>query len=142
MSLTLNVVMLQGNLGKDPEIKTFENGGKVANLVLATSEGGYTTKEGKEIPEVTHWHNIVCRSSVDAIEMFLHKGDNVTVVGQLKYRSYEANGEKKYVTEVVADKIVWRSNANTEEKVASSPTLAKTPNEGGNKGSSNGDLPF
>lgn len=59
MSKSKNLVLLTGNVGNDPKVNALENGIKVATFSLATSTGGYTSKEGKEIPEVTQWHNIV-----------------------------------------------------------------------------------
>jgi hypothetical protein len=71
-------VILIGNLGKDPEVKSFDNGGKVANFSVGVTERGYTTKDGKNIPEHTEWFNCVVRQSglAGVAEQYLKKGNN------------------------------------------------------------------
>ncbi len=97
-----NKVQLTGNLGRDPEIKTFENG-KLAKFSLATTEE-YTTRGGDKTSN-THWHNIVAWGKVaDHIEAEFKKGSFVSISGKLVSRSYnDKNGDKKYITEVVAN---------------------------------------
>lgn len=100
----MNVVILIGNLGKDPEIRKTESGQSVANMILATSEN-YTNKEGKKI-EQTEWHNIVVYGKVvDAfISKYLKKGDKVSVRGRIRTRTWEdKNGVKNYKTEITSD---------------------------------------
>ena len=97
----LNKVILVGNLGKDPEIVNFNNGGKVAKFTLATSES-YKDKEGNRVDK-TEWHNIsVFGKTVDFVEQYIKKGNTVLVEGKLKTSSWEdkKSGEKKYMTEV------------------------------------------
>lgn len=103
---TLNKVMLIGNLGKDPEIKNFDNGGKIASFSIATLET-YKKKDTNEKVENTEWHNISVRYDklVDVIERYLKKGDKVYIEGKLKTRSWEKDGDTKYITEVIADKM-------------------------------------
>lgn len=97
---SLNKVILIGRTGKEPEIRSFENGNKVANFTLATSEK-YKKQNGEQV-ENTEWHNIsVFGKLVDIVEKYVKKGDLLYIEGQLKTRSWEANGEKKYITEIV-----------------------------------------
>ena len=97
----INKVILIGNLGRDPEVRTFENGTKKANFTLATSEN-YKDKEGK-IVEQTEWHNIFCwRNLADIAEKYLTKGKQIYLEGKLRTRSWEDNGAKKYITEIEA----------------------------------------
>lgn len=103
MAGSLNKVMLIGNLGKDPEVRTFEGGNMLARFPLATSES-YTSRQTNEKVTQTEWHNVVCRRGLAEIaEKYLHKGDKVYIEGRIKTRSWEANGEKKYSTEIHAD---------------------------------------
>lgn len=98
----MNNVRLAGNLGKDPEIRTFEDGGKIANFSLATKEE-YFTRNG-ERANSTSWHNITARGKiVERIQAALHKGSYVSIEGRLQNRSWvDKNGQKRYITEVVA----------------------------------------
>ena len=98
--MAYNKVTLIGNLGKDPEIKTFDNGNRVANFALATSEK-YKDKKG-EIVKTTDWHNVaIFGKVVDVVEKYVKKGSKILVEGKLKTRNYEKDGNKVYVTEVV-----------------------------------------
>ncbi len=99
----INKVILVGNLGRDPEVITFENGVKKATVSLATTES-YKNKEGEWVDQ-TDWHNIVLWRWL--AERNLIKGDQVYVEGKIKTRSYDdKDGNKRYVTEIVADKIL------------------------------------
>jgi single-strand DNA-binding protein len=102
MAGSLNKVMLIGNLGKDPEIRSFQNGGRVANFPLATSER-YKDRDGN-MQEKTEWHNVAIFSDglVGVVERFLKKGSKVYVEGQLQTRKWQdQNGQDRYTTEVV-----------------------------------------
>lgn len=105
MSSFNNRVQLIGNLGADPEIKTLENGNKVANFSLATNES-YKDSKGEKV-EQTEWHNIVAWGKVaDIVENYCSKGKEIGVVGKLTHRSYETKeGDKRYVTEVKLSEI-------------------------------------
>ncbi|HBG56832.1 single-stranded DNA-binding protein [Proteiniphilum sp. UBA1028] len=105
--MSVNKVILVGNVGKDPEMKYFDNDVAKANFSLATSERGYTTSGGTQVPERTEWHNIVCwRGLAQIAEKFVRKGTLLYVEGKIRSRSYDdQNGVKRYITEVVADNI-------------------------------------
>ena len=100
-------VILIGNLGKDPEVKSFDNGGKLANFNVGVTERGYKTKEGKEIPDHTEWFTCSVRQSglVGVVEQYLKKGNKVFVEGKLRTREYEKDGQKKYLTELMVDSL-------------------------------------
>jgi single-strand DNA-binding protein len=103
MAGSLNKVMLIGNLGADPEIRSFQNGGKVANLRIATSES-WKDKNTGERQERTEWHNVAIFSEglVGVVERFLRKGSKVYIEGSLQTRKWQDNsGQDKYTTEVV-----------------------------------------
>jgi single-strand DNA-binding protein len=103
MAGSLNKVMLIGNLGADPEIRSFQNGGKVANLRIATSES-WKDKNTGERQERTEWHNVAIFSEglVGVVERYLRKGSKVYIEGQLQTRKWQdQQGQDKYTTEVV-----------------------------------------
>ncbi len=103
MAGSLNKVMLIGNLGADPEIRSFNNGGKVANLRIATSETWKDRQTG-ERKEKTEWHTVAIFSEglVSVVERFLKKGSKVFVEGKLQTRKWQdQNGQDRYSTEIV-----------------------------------------
>lgn len=103
MAGSLNKVMLIGNLGADPEIKSFQNGGKVANLRIATSENWKDRNTG-ERQERTEWHSVAIFSEglVGVVERYLRKGSKVYIEGQLQTRKWQdQSGNDRYSTEVV-----------------------------------------
>lgn len=100
---SLNKVMLIGNLGADPEIKSFQNGGKVANLRIATSET-WKDKNTGERKEKTEWHSVAIFNDglVGVVERFLKKGSKVFIEGKLLTRKWQdQSGNDRYSTEVV-----------------------------------------
>ena len=102
MAGSLNKVMLIGNLGADPEVRSFQNGGKVCNLRIATSEN-WKDREGQR-QERTEWHTVAIFSEglVNVCERFLKKGSKVFIEGQLQTRKWQdQNGQDRYSTEVV-----------------------------------------
>ena len=109
---TVNKVQLTGNLGNKPEIKTFDGGNKLARFSMATNEE-YTTKKGDKATD-TQWHYVtVWGKLADMIETELDKGSFVTVEGKLVTRNYmDKNGQKKYITEVVANDVLVKQKAD------------------------------
>ena len=101
--MTLNKVMLIGNVGKDPELRHLENGIMFVTITVATSER-FKDRNG-DLKEQTEWHNVVCwRNLAEIVEKYVHKGTQVYIEGKLRNRSWEdQNGQKRYITEVVAD---------------------------------------
>lgn len=103
MAGSVNKVILIGNLGKDPEIKSFQNGGKIANFSIATSEQWKDRMTG-ERKERTEWHNIVINGDglVGVVERYLKKGSKVYIEGSLRTRKWQdRDGNDRYTTEVV-----------------------------------------
>lgn len=103
MAGSVNKVMLIGNLGRDPEVKTMQNGGKVCNLSVATSES-WKDKASGERKEKTEWHRVVVfnENIINVCENYLKKGSKVFVEGQLETRKWtDQSGAEKYSTEVV-----------------------------------------
>jgi single-strand DNA-binding protein len=102
MAGSVNKVILIGNLGQDPEVKSFQNGGRIANLRIATSEN-WKDKNTGEKKERTEWHSVVLQSDglVGVAERYLRKGSKVYIEGQLRTRKWQdASGNDRYTTEV------------------------------------------
>lgn len=105
--MSLNKVMLIGNVGRDPEIRYLENSGnaKVASFTIATTER-YKDRNG-ETRENTEWHNIVAwRNTADVVERFVKKGTQLYIEGRIRTRSWDdQTGNKRYTTEILADNL-------------------------------------
>ena len=123
--MSINKVILLGRVGRNPEIKDV-NGAKVAQFSLATSEK-YKDRNG-EVKELTEWHNIVAwRQSADICEKYVKKGDQLFVEGRIKSRTWETDrGEKRYVTDIVVDKIELLSKPSAPQS-QSAPASAPQP---------------
>lgn len=140
--MSVNRVTLIGHVGKDPDVKHFDNGTAVASFSLATTEKGYTAQNGTTIPDRTEWHNIVCwRGLAKVAEQYVKKGSQLYIEGKIRSRSYDdANGVKRYVTEMYVDNLELlggKSNQNSESEqtpVESQHTTASIGEED--------DLPF
>ncbi|QBZ97226.1 single-stranded DNA-binding protein [Flavobacterium sangjuense] len=106
MNAMKNKVQLIGHVGQEPEIKAFDGGKKVANITIATNEY-YTNDKGEKVEE-TQWHRVSAWGKVaDIIEKYVTKGKEIAIEGKLTHRSYDdKEGNKKYVTEVVANDIL------------------------------------
>jgi len=102
MAGSINKVILVGNLGKDPEVRTMQSGDKVCNLSIATSES-WKDKASGERKERTEWHRVVIfnQNIAQVAERYLKKGSKVYLEGQIETRKYEKDGREVYTTEVV-----------------------------------------
>lgn len=113
MTNGMNKVFLLGNLGDDPELRHFEGGTKL-RFRLATSESWKDKKSG-DIKERTDWHTVTMWGKrAEALAKILTKGSRVMIEGRLETRSYEADGEKKYITEVKADDLYFAGSPRFE----------------------------
>ena len=115
--MSLNKVMLIGNVGNEPEVRYVEQGVAVGSFRLATTERGYTLQNGTQVPERTEWHNVVVwRKLAETVEKYVHKGDKLYIEGQLRTRSWDdRNGVKRYTTEVWADNMEMLSAPRTAQ---------------------------
>jgi len=106
MNAMKNTVQLIGNVGNDPEIKTFDGGRKLANLTIATNDS-YKNDKGEKV-EQTEWHKVVAwGKTADLIEKYVTKGNQIGIEGKLTHRSYDdKNGEKRYITEVLVNEVL------------------------------------
>ena len=103
--MSVNKVILLGNVGRDPEVRYLDTGVAVATFPLATSDRAYTLANGTQVPERTEWHNLVLwRGLAETAEKYVHKGDKLYVEGKIRTRSYDDQGGiKRYVTEIFVD---------------------------------------
>ena len=102
--MSVNKVILLGNVGKDPEVRDV-SGTKVASFTLATTDNAYTKSDGTQVPKRTEWHNIVAwGKNAEVIEKYVHKGTKLYIEGKLRTRMWEdKNAIKRYVTEIYVD---------------------------------------
>ncbi len=138
----VNKVILIGNLGKDPEVRSLENGAKVASFSLATNEI-FKGKDGNKV-EQTEWHNIVVwRGLAELAEKYLKKGSQIYLEGKIKSRSWDdKEGVKRYTTEIVADAMTFLGKpTGSGDGYQSSPSPQDEPMGQGNS-EEDGDLPF
>ncbi len=142
MARGVNKVILIGNLGKDPEVFSFDTGVKKVTFSLATTEI-YRNKDGQDV-EQTEWHNIVVwRSLADIAEKFLRKGSQVYIEGRIRYRTYEKDGQKKYITDIEADNInMLGSRHNNENNSGYEQNSVSMPNTPAPVNPEPDDLPF
>lgn len=106
MAGSVNKVILVGNLGKDPEVRNTQSGGKIVNLTVATSDT-WNDKQSGERKERTEWHRVVIfnERTADVAERYLRKGRKVYIEGELRTRKWtDQSGQEKYTTEVVIDR--------------------------------------
>lgn len=106
MNAMKNKVQLIGNVGNEPEVKTFGEGKKVANITIATNDY-YINDKGEKV-EQTEWHRVTAWGKVaEIIEKYVSKGKEIAIEGKLTHRSYDdKDGNKRYITEVVANDIL------------------------------------
>lgn len=133
---TVNKVILIGHLGDEVKMHYFDEGNCIGRFPVATNET-YTNKETGERISNTDWHNIVVRNKLAEIcEKYLMKGDKVYLEGRLKTRQYEADGQKRYVTEIhVQELTMLSSKKEIKEQTPKKPV--EPP-----KGKKDDDLPF
>ena len=99
----INKVILVGNVGMDPEVRSLETGVKVARIRLATTERIFN-RQTNETTEHTEWHTITLwRGLAEVVDKYVHKGSQLYIEGRLRSREWEQDGQKRYATEIVAD---------------------------------------
>ena len=153
MAGSVNKVILIGNLGADPEIRSLTSGAKVARIRIATSET-YTNKEGERITN-TEWHSVnLWRGLADISEKYLTKGSSVYIEGRLRTRSYDyKDGVTRYVTEIEGDNMTMLgsrgdsnnsggSSSNQNDQSAPEPKAKKAQPKAAEANEDEDDLPF
>ncbi len=145
MANGVNKVILVGNLGRDPEVQTFDNGVKKASFSLATTEG-YKNRDGERTTH-TEWHNVVLwRGLAEVAEKYLRKGSSVFIEGRIRRRDYEdENKQKKYVFEILGDNMTMLGGGPRKEEgfAENGGGAVSTPETSGAEISApDDDLPF
>ena len=120
--MSVNKVILLGNVGQDPRVKYFAAGSAVATFSLATTERGYTLANGTQIPDRTEWHNIVASNRLaEIVDKYVHKGDKLYLEGKIRTRSYtDQAGATRYVTEIYVDNMEMLSPKGANPGAAAS----------------------
>lgn len=124
----INKQILVGNVGKDPQVKTFDNGDTVATVTLATSEK-WTDKKSGEKKELTEWHTVVFRGKLaEVVEQYVKKGTQLYVEGTTKTRKYEKDGIEYRVKEVhsFTMQMLSRQSADSNAPAAAQPSAAQS----------------
>lgn len=147
--MSVNKVILLGNVGKDPEVRYLDTGIAVASFPLATSDRAYTLPNGTQVPERTEWHNLVLwNKQAEMAERYIHKGDKLYVEGKIRTRTYDDHsGAKRYVTEIFVDTIdlltpKGTSSATTAQQPVAAPAQAQQAQAAPAQSSSTDELPF
>ncbi len=138
----INKVILIGNLGKDPEIQTFDNGVKKASFSLATTET-YKNRDGNKVQQ-TEWHNVILwRGLAEVTENWLKKGKQVYIEGKIKTRSWEdKEGNKRYTTEIIADNMTMLGGRREDNSGDITPATSQPDNTSIDTETPADDLPF
>ena len=141
--MSLNKVILIGNVGKDPDIRYFDSGNANARFSLATSERGYRLANGTEVPERTEWHSVVAwRECAQFVEKYVKKGSSLYVEGKIRYRNYDdKDGIKHYLTEINADRVEFYSIGIGMRKDEENTTDSTKPSANSNTPPISGDIP-
>lgn len=129
--MSVNKVILLGNLGKDPDVRYMDSGVCVATFPLATTERGYTTQDGKQIPERTEWHNIVVwRGLAQTVEKYVRKGDKLYIEGKIKSRNYEdQQGITRTRVEIFVDSMEMLTPKGDKIPLPADPGQAAAPQQ-------------
>ena len=139
--MSVNKVILIGNVGKDPDVRYLDSGVAVATFSLATTERGYTLQNGTQVPDRTEWHNIVLwRGLAQTAEKYVHKGDKLYIEGKIRSRSYDdQNGIKRTIVEIFADNMEMLTPRGAAQAPAAAPQAAPIQQPADN---ASDDLPF
>lgn len=144
--MSVNKVILIGNVGKDPEVRYLDSGIAVASFPLATTDRAYTLANGTQVPERTEWHNLVLwRGLAETAEKYVHKGDKLYVEGKIRTRSYDdQTGAKRYVTEIFVDNMeMLTPKGASATATAQQPTVAPAQSQPvASQSNTADDLPF
>ena len=126
--MSVNKVILIGNVGREPNVRYIERDVTVASLSLATSDRAYTLPNGTQVPERTEWHNLVFwRGLAQTVEKYVHKGDKLYVEGSIHSRSYDdQNGVRRTVVEIWVDNMEMLSRQPQPTAQPAQPTAQQS----------------
>jgi len=127
--MSVNKVILVGNVGIDPEVRYLEKNLVVAKFTLATTDKAYTTQNGVQVPERTEWHKIVAwKGLAEIAEKYIRKGSQLYVEGKIQTRSWEKDGVKQYITEIFADNFMLLGKKPESKEATVSAVAEPVPN--------------
>lgn len=142
----MNKVMLIGNVGREPEVRYYDADQAVAQVILATTERGYTLQNGTQVPEHTDWHTVLLyRRLAKIVERYVHKGDKIYVEGRIRYRNYDdQRGMKRNVTEILAEnlELLTPKPATNTQQPASNVQQPSPNTQQPSPVADNSDIPF
>jgi len=122
--MSVNKVILVGNVGRDPETRHLDKGVAVSNFSLATTEN-YNSKTGEKV-STTEWHNIIAwRGLAEVVEKYVKKGSQLYIEGRLRTRMYEKDGIKHYVAEIYADTIQLLGKREGQAEIPGQPAQSE-----------------
>lgn len=134
--MNLNKIQLIGRVCNDPQVKTFDNGGKICNVSIATNERAYKTSSGVEVPERTDFHNVVLKGGLAGVcEQYVTKGMELYVEGTLHYRKYtDSNNTERTIAEIIVSNMQMgaKPGGNSGQRAESAgsgghPSVQPTP---------------
>ncbi len=129
--MSVNKVILIGNVGRDPNVRYIDRDVAVASVSLATSDRAYTLPNGTQVPERTEWHNLVFwRGLAQTVEKYVHKGDKLYIEGSIHSRSYDdQNGVRRTVVEIYVDnmEMLSRPQQGTASSAAPAAPTSSAP---------------
>lgn len=139
----LNKAQVIGHLGQDPKITNSQHG-TIASFSVATTEKGYTTRDGRQIPDRTEWHNVVCFGRIaDVVKAYLRKGSKVFIEGKMRTRQYESrDGIKRSIMEINADMLEMLDSKPTNQQQTSQAPQQPPQQYSGQPKKEDDDLPF
>lgn len=142
--MSLNKVMLIGNVGQEPVVRYLDSGVCVATFSLATTERGYTLQNGTQVPERTEWHNIVVwRKQAEFVEKYVHKGDKLYVEGKIQSRSYDdKQGVRRYVVEIMTEMVDLLTSRQTSAQQQPTAATSEPANTSVATPGADNDYPF
>ncbi len=143
---SVNKVIIVGNLGRDPEVRTFPSGDRVANVTIATTDR-WKDKQTSEMKEATEWHRVVFNGRLaEIVEQYLRKGAQVYVEGSLRTRKWtDKDGVERFTTEIRADEMKMlgsKDGGTAPRETAQRPTAAPKPSGGHGFEGMDDDTPF
>ena len=127
--MSVNKVILIGNVGREPNVRYVDRDVAVASVSLATSDRAYTLPNGTQVSERTEWHNLVFwRGLAQTVEKYVHKGDKLYIEGSIHSRSYDdQNGVRRTVVEIYVENMEMLSRTPQQGVAASAPSTPQAP---------------
>ena len=139
--MSVNKVILIGNVGREPNVRYYDRDQAVATLTLATTERGYTLPNGTQVPDRTEWHNLVFwRGLAKTVEKYVHKGDKLYIEGSIHSRSYDdQNGVRRTVVKIYVENMEMLSR---QQQPAAQPTVQPTAQQSVQQSATDEQVPF